>query len=290
MRCPICDNESYANVCENCGYMLENDYMINRFLTKLTQQEIADYELHLSMYKQLYQGYHKDPYENIGTAELVANAYACCNQKEYSKAIEMYKVAIEREENVASYEWLGYLYKEGLGTSIDYDKALNYFEKASSLGSRYAMYQLGKMYEDGLGVSMNINIAINYYEDSASLGDAGAMFNLGFIYDNGKGVMQDYTQAKYWYERAIELNYAGAYNNLGILYEKGLGVTKSLKKAYELYEQAASLGNMYAMFNIGLIYEYGKGKSKSIKKAKEWYQKSADAGHEEAMNKLEELK
>lgn len=290
MKCPVCDNETYESVCEKCGYMLENDYTTNRFLTQLSQKEIEDYQKHLSMYRKLYHGYHEDPYQDKNIEQLLAEAYSYFRMDEHSKAFEIYSKVIEREDNITAYEWLGYLYKEGYGTSLNYGKAYDYFKKAINLGSTYGMFQLAKMYEEGLGVIKNGQRANDYYRKSANLGYVDSMFNLGYNYENGKGVIQDYKEAKKWYEKAMEHNNAGAYNNLGIMYENGQGVKKDLKKAFELYEKSASLGNKYAMYNIGLIYEYGKGKIKNNKKAKEWYQKSAKLGHEDARKRLDELK
>ena len=57
MICPICNNETHENVCPSCGYMLENDLLYNRLMTKLNVKEIDDYNRHISMYKMLYQSY-----------------------------------------------------------------------------------------------------------------------------------------------------------------------------------------------------------------------------------------
>lgn len=62
---------------------------------------------------------------------------------------------------------LGWMYKNGRGCSIDYEKAQHLFlnaEKAS------AFYHLGDMYEQGLGVPVDIEIAKHYYAKSAEKG------------------------------------------------------------------------------------------------------------------------
>ena len=63
---------------------------------------------------------------------------------------------------------LGYVYLYGIGTPVDYPKALTSFQKALSLGNEYANYYLGLMYDKGFGVSSNPSIALDLYKRALS--------------------------------------------------------------------------------------------------------------------------
>ncbi|WP_240331046.1 tetratricopeptide repeat protein [Helicobacter suis] len=57
--------------------------------------------------------------------------------------------------------------------------------------------------------------ALEYYKKAASMGYAGAYNNLGIMYENGEGVVEDYQKALEYYKKAASMGSAEAYNNLG---------------------------------------------------------------------------
>jgi TPR repeat protein len=59
---------------------------------------------------------------------------------------------------------------EGAGTKQDYQKALEYTTKAANLGDKCSIANLGDIYELGRGVSPNKKLALEYYEKALSLG------------------------------------------------------------------------------------------------------------------------
>ena len=63
---------------------------------------------------------------------------------------------------------LGECHLNGIGTPVDYPKALTSFQKALSLGNEYANYYLGLIYDKGLGVSSNPFIALDLYKRALS--------------------------------------------------------------------------------------------------------------------------
>ena len=107
----------------------------------------------------------------------------------------------------------------------------------------FAVTTLGYCYDNGYGVSKDKKKAIEFYERASSLGHTGAMNKLGNCYFKGDGVDEDKKKAIEFYERASSLGYAQAINNLGNFYLKnGDGVDEDKKKAIEYYERASSLG------------------------------------------------
>ena len=69
---------------------------------------------------------------------------------------------------------LGSYYKDGFGTSRDYNEALKWFRKAADRNSNDAMYALGEMYEKGLGVEKDLEEASNWYKKAADKGNYSA--------------------------------------------------------------------------------------------------------------------
>ena len=65
---------------------------------------------------------------------------------------------------------IAYCYLEGAGTKQDYQKALEYTTKAANLGDKCSIANLGDIYELGRGVSPNKKLALEYYEKALSLG------------------------------------------------------------------------------------------------------------------------
>lgn len=103
-----------------------------------------------------------------------------------------------------------------------------------------AQYELGKMYYNGIGVAQNYQKALEWYEKAANQGDVAAQYKLGVMYQDGEGVRQDYHKAVEWYTKASNQGYADAQFNLGIMYYDGKGVRQDYKKSFEWYRKAAN--------------------------------------------------
>ena len=124
----------------------------------------------------------------------------------------------------------------------EYEKAVKLYKEAAEQGNVRAQYNLGLCYENGNGVEQSYTEAVRWYRKAAEQGDAEAQYNLGVSYDHGNGVEQSYEEAHKWYKEAAEQGYAVAYANLGCLYEEGNGVSKDYNKALEFYNEAYANG------------------------------------------------
>jgi hypothetical protein len=131
--------------------------------------------------------------------------------------------------------------------------------------------------------------ALDFYEKASALGSALAMYGLGAIYAEGKIVDQDYGAARRWYEKAVALNCAFAMADLAALYENGRGGPRNPAKALDLYRQAAEAGDRTSMTRIGNFYESGIAIRQDFAQALRWYRKSAELGDEAAMKQLGKL-
>lgn len=114
-----------------------------------------------------------------------------------------------------------YQYGDG-GVARDYNKAMEWYEKAVEHGNTNAMNSIGVLYASGAGVEQDSAKALEWFEKAAELKNDGAMYNLGVMYANGYGVEQDYTKAIEWYEKAVELGNEKAAENIANLRDQGL--------------------------------------------------------------------
>lgn len=127
----------------------------------------------------------------------------------------------------------------------DYEKALNYFYIADSMGHKKAGRYIGLCYENGQGLPKDYRKAREWYEKSANNDDITSMYRLGQMYEKGEGVPVDYGKAAAWYKKSsyrTDFIGAPALTALARLYAEGKGVEKSRDNAVELYELADKAG------------------------------------------------
>jgi TPR repeat protein len=162
-------------------------------------------------------------------------------------------------------------------------EAFALFQAGAELGEPNAMDNLAKSYRRGFGVSRNYDKALEWYEKAAAKGDADAMFDLGELYqegqdEGGQGVPRNYDTAREWYEKSAARNHSMAMVSLGWFYEHGYGgVQQDYVKARELFEKAAAMNNVIAMYDVGLLYVQGRGVPQDYAKALPWFEKAAKA-------------
>ncbi|MBO4466349.1 MAG: sel1 repeat family protein [Bacteroidales bacterium] len=115
-------------------------------------------------------------------------------QKRYTEAFGWYRKAAAQKYELAYYD-LGWSYHYGLGTDVDFKKAIKWYKKYDAVfGDPNVYYQIGRCYELGLGDKRN---AENWYQKAADKGNAPSELALKQM----KKVEADEREPDIWFER-----------------------------------------------------------------------------------------
>ena len=135
---------------------------------------------------------------------LALSYYYCYGvEKDYNKAFDCYLKAVYKRCPYAFYR-LGWLYREGLGTEKNVDKAWEYYQRALNMQYSDAMTDVGIFYRYGeMGVEPDYEKAVEWLNKAADKGNAKAMYELADMYLRGEGVKPDFKYAKNWYLKAL---------------------------------------------------------------------------------------
>lgn len=137
---------------------------------------------------------------------------------------------------------------EDYGWTQEYVEDLLYIERFEPdnecMSDPGALNNLGIMFNDGVGTAVDMERAVKYYEAAVALGDDLAKSNLADIFRKGtNGVPKDHKRAFELY-RSCHLPYA--FYRVGEAYELGRGVDKDLEKAKQNYRIAYDNGHPLA--------------------------------------------
>ena len=203
----------------------------------------------------------------LGNRAAEFNKGVCLmEKKEYGEAYDVFVSAAEKGLAVAQSK-LGFMYAEGLGVTLDFEKSEHWYRMAANQGDIDAMVSLGTMYYSGVedyGIHKDFNTAFHYYSDAAYAGDADAQLYLAYMYLRGEGTEQDLEKAFEWTEKSAEQGFAQAQNELGRAYEQ---MKQDYNKAIEWYKKAAAQGFQEAQQNLDRLYENGGAAQTASKKS-----------------------
>lgn len=132
--------------------------------------------------------------------------------KDTSASFYYYSTALKKGyTNSKQFVRLGYMYMNAKGTTMDYYKAKECFEKATQMNDSEAACMLGYLYEKGRGVPIaDKSKAIELYLKSGKAGFIKAYTNLGTLYAG----MKDMEKAVYYWEFAGKAGNKTAITNL----------------------------------------------------------------------------
>lgn len=224
-------------------------------------------------------------------------------------AFELHERAANLGYSTAAYN-LGVSYQFGYYVEIDLEKAKEYYQKGSSLGSDQATYNLAcLLLEEDKEQAMEI-----FFKMDAS-GDGDASYRIYRIYkeENNPECMEyleraierkhpqaifdmasihieteEYEEAVKYLEQSRYYGYPLASARLAWCYLMGYGVKQDQKHALELLqEKETDLSNYY----IGCMYLYGDEVEQSDEEALQYFEKAVALGFDESdFDELEELR
>ncbi|RHZ60921.1 hypothetical protein Glove_350g68 [Diversispora epigaea] len=191
---------------------------------------------------------------------------------------------------------IGFFYRYGIGTVVDNQMAVKYFNLASNEindTSSFNSSSLMKLYNDnkeigaisladmyfyGLGVEKDTNKAFQIYYKLANQGSHIALNIIAYCYDNGFGVEKNHAKAFKTYLKSAEKGNPMAQSNVGSCYKDGIGIAIDKTKGFECCTKSARAGNINAMHNVGFYYERGMGVGKDKNEAFKCYLQAAEKG------------
>ncbi len=183
-------------------------------------------------------------YGDTDAEMMLGKLYLEGSKLDYAKALSWSRKAADKGSAGALLN-MGLIYREGLGVSVDQNKALSYFQQAAAVGQFKGNRYIGLYYAEHGDATR----AVSYYQKAADQGDITSQFYLGQAYQYGKGTGQDFALAKRWYEKSAfrgDIIASDGMTGLASLYERGDGVPRDETKAKALYQQAAKTGNTFA--------------------------------------------
>ena len=214
---------------------------------------------------------------------------------------------------------MGTMYKNGLGTDIDMDKAINYFMRSAELNNTNAKRTLALEYISGKHLELDIEKGLEMLTVCADRGDTLSCYKLGKIYFKGEIVYKDLNMAEKYLLKAAENKNEYALYSLGKLYLEENCLDKAVEyfdkavqydeiKPYAAYSlakimldnnpyhdsekavsilESAAMENDWASFLLGRLYLYNTDDiPKNNEKALEWLNLSAEHGNEYAQYML----
>lgn len=290
----------YARSMSNMGYVYLNGYGVEKdfevareWLEKAAEEDVhaAQYLLGVIYHRghgvsanigRAKRWYTKAADQNNSNALLgLGNIYMNGEQgtpKNFEKALEYFHRASKLGNHIADNN-IGVLYRNGQGVEKDHEEAMKWFVKANEKDYYLAKWNIGNLYEHGMGVPKSPSKALAWKLESAELGYANAQFEVAYAYEKGLGTPVNFSKAVEWYQKAADLKNYGAMGNLAILYADGNGVPQDYDEAFRLHEIAANEGNnKYSQYHIGTFYLRGHSVKVDKLKAIQWLKKSADNG------------
>jgi hypothetical protein len=121
----------------------------------------------------------------------------CSAEMEQRRNREMFEHALtkaERGDRVAAFH-VGSMYRDGIGTARDPEKALSWYELGGPDGG-WAM--IGEMYERGEGVPRDRERAAAYYRQAAETGAPVSMYRFGCVHAEGRVAAPDGVEGYMW--------------------------------------------------------------------------------------------
>lgn len=179
--------------------------------------------------------------------------------------------ALDRKRRKPKGDWfLGEFYEFSYDEDYDKEVVETLIQKEDTLSAE-EYFELGVHYFFGWGTSTEFIKAYNCFNKSAEKGYAKAVVAVGVCYANGTGVEQNPSEAFRYFCIAEEKSLPFVYYDLGLCYKDAIGVEKNDKKAFEYFQKADQQAVIQATYEIAECYLRGVGTQRNEKKAFDLY-------------------
>ncbi len=116
-------------------------------------------------------------------AESLEAGVAAYQEKQYSKALEIFQQYAEKGDPTAQF-YLSVLYRSGMGVERDEYEAFDWCKKSAGEGVLDAQFQLGIMYLHGEGAEEDDALALEWLWQASDRGHLHAREVLQFVLQN----------------------------------------------------------------------------------------------------------
>ncbi|MBQ4152657.1 MAG: sel1 repeat family protein, partial [Schwartzia sp.] len=158
-------------------------------------------------------------------------------------------------------------------------------KRAAVNGEAIPLTALARMYREGIGTEVDINAAIDCYEKAAAEHFDMAECILGALYFEGTDVPKDYEKAKNYFLQALEHGNDEAYSWLGSLYTQDDYAERDISRAVSYFEKGVEKENESCMLHLGQLYQRGCEPEikPDIEKAKKYLNLAAEKENGDAL-------
>lgn len=251
-----------------------------RSIALRNEGDTAPIEAQLDVYVDACDILAGNPYDSqrvtAGTRQFIID-------RNFDAAIEVCEIAVANYPDVVRF-WaqLARAYR----SAGDYDRAIEWQQKAVDADYASAMVYLGQMHLDAQAVAQDNARAKELFEIAADRGETAAYTALAWIYRAGVGVPQDYAQALDFYRQGADLGNDWAMTNIAEFYQKGFGVDQDANEAVTWYTAAAKSGELTAQTRLARMYQTGDGIPQDFEQARFWFETAAGRGVPNALTRL----
>ena len=218
------------------------------------------------------------PYASYAIAQMYSKGEYVIQSEETAK--RYYKDALsgflkleskdQADDNL--YYKLGSMFKKGLGTDVDMDRATDYFKRSSEMNNKNGLYEYGKALLLGEHIYQDKEKAVKLLEKEIKFENINAKRFLALEYISGEHLERDIEKGLSMLTEYADSGDTFACYKLGKIYFKGEIVLQDLDKA-EKYLLLAE-DNEFTQYALGKLYL--QKEKYDILKAVDCFEKSAD--------------
>jgi len=153
---------------------------------------------------------------HLPAAQYLASHYMSQKSRDIVSTLSWLRKAADLGDSLAAYN-AGLFLVDRQGEVYSVDLGFHYLRVAANHDVPEAARVLGDLYRRGIDTKKNMQRAINWYLKAAKLGDALAQYNLAYAFFTGDGVKADISSASKWASEAAKQNLPEAESLNGLL-------------------------------------------------------------------------